>query len=86
MTLQDLADSQDELFCMLAEQADQIEALHALVKTRDATMLVMAKHVERLSREKEYLLLHLGLTELVRRANATQPTDTAPSTPAPASP
>jgi hypothetical protein len=38
-----------------------------MLAERDKVNLVMAKHVERLAREKEVLLMHLGLQYLQSR-------------------
>ena len=68
-TIEDLADSLDELFAQLAEQADRLEVLHETFITRDRILKQMLRHVERLVAEKEFLLKHIGLTELIKQAN-----------------
>ena len=66
-TLEELADSLDELFMEVAEIREQNEAMGQMLAERDKVNLLMAKHVERLTREKEVLLMHLGLQYLQGR-------------------
>lgn len=63
-SLEELADSLDELFLEIADIREQNEALGQMLAERDKMNLVMVKHVERLTREKEVLLMHLGLQYL----------------------
>jgi translation initiation factor 6 (eIF-6) len=60
----ELATSLDELFLDVADLRDKVEALGNMVAQRDKMNLLLAKHVERLMREKEVLLMHLGLEHL----------------------
>lgn len=60
----ELATSLDELFLDVAELRDEVEALGNMIAQRDKMNLLLAKHVERLMREKEVLLMHLGLEHL----------------------
>lgn len=67
LTLEELADSLDQLFFEIADIKEQNEALGNMLADRDKMNLVMVKHVERLTREKEVLLMHLGLQYLQSR-------------------
>lgn len=58
----------------LGEQATLLEALGQLVHQRDTMNLLLAKHVERLVREKEVLLQYLG----VRWIEEHKPAEEAP--------
>ena len=64
LSLEELANSLDELFMEVADIREQNEAMGQMLAERDKMTLVMAKHVERLTREKEVLLMHLGLQYL----------------------
>lgn len=64
VTLEELATSLDELFMEMADLKVQNESLATLIQSRDKMNLLLAKHVERLAREKEVLLMHLGLKAL----------------------
>ena len=64
VTLEELATSLDELFMEMADLKVQNESLATLIQNRDKMNLLLAKHVERLAREKEVLLMHLGLKAL----------------------
>ena len=64
LSLEELANSLDELFMEVADIREQNEAMGQMLAERDKMNLVMAKHVERLTREKEVLLMHLGLQYL----------------------
>lgn len=64
LTLEELADSLDQLFFEIADIREQNEALGHMMAERDKMNVLMAKHVERLTREKEVLLMHLGLQYL----------------------
>ena len=48
----------------MADLKVQNESLATLIQSRDKMNLLLAKHVERLAREKEVLLMHLGLKAL----------------------
>ena len=61
LTLEELANSLDELFMEIADIREQNEALGQMLAERDKMNLLMTKHVERLTREKEVLLMHLGI-------------------------
>ena len=77
--LDELLASQEELFMQLADQATLLEALGQLVRKRDTMTLLLAKHVERLVREKEVLLQHLGIKYLQSTPAVAGTFDTAPS-------
>ncbi|CAB4124326.1 hypothetical protein UFOVP49_164 [uncultured Caudovirales phage] len=62
--MEELATSLDELFMEMADLKVQNESLATLIQSRDKMNLLLAKHVERLAREKEVLLMHLGLKAL----------------------
>lgn len=64
LTLEELAESMDQLFFEIAEAKEQIESMGKMLAERDKMNLLMVKHVERLTREKEVLLMHLGLQYL----------------------
>lgn len=64
VTMEELATSLDELFMEMADLKVQNESLATLIQSRDKMNLLLAKHVERLAREKEVLLMHLGLKAL----------------------
>ena len=64
LTLEELAESLDQLFFEIADIKEQNEALANMISERDKMNLLMAKHVERLTREKEVLLMHLGMQYL----------------------
>jgi len=64
LSLEELANSLDELFMEVADIREQNEAMGQMLAERDKMNLVMAKHVERLTREKEVILMHLGLQYL----------------------
>ena len=63
-TLEELANSLDELFMDLADLKEQNEAIGDMIAKRDSMNLLMVKHVEKIAREKEVLLMHLGLDSL----------------------
>lgn len=69
--IEELADSLDELYMMLAEQKEMIEALQNQLSERDKMNVLMVKHVQRLVEEKEFLLKHIGMLSL---AKAEKPT------------
>jgi hypothetical protein len=64
LSLEELANSLDELFMEVADIREQNEAMGQMLAERDKMNLLMSKHVERLTREKEVLLMHLGLQYL----------------------
>lgn len=64
--IEDLYGSLDEMYMMLAEQADMIESLHEKMRERDKMNLLMVKHVERLVQEKDFLLKHIGMLDLMK--------------------
>jgi hypothetical protein len=64
LSLEELANSLDELFMEIADIREQNEAMGQMLAKRDEMNLLMSKHVERLTREKEVLLMHLGLQYL----------------------
>jgi hypothetical protein len=64
LTLEELANSMDELFMEMAELKEQNEALAKMLRERDKMNLLMVKHVERLTQEKTFLLMHLGMKYL----------------------
>lgn len=64
LSLEELANSLDELFMEIADIREQNEAMGQMLAKRDEMNQLMAKHVERLTREKEVLLMHLGLQYL----------------------
>lgn len=60
MSLSELNDSIEELWSMLADQADELEAMQEQMKKRDLVNAQMLKHIERLVADKEFLLKALG--------------------------
>jgi len=64
LSLEELANSLDELFMEVADIREQNKAMGQMLAERDKMNLLMTKHVERLTREKEVLLMHLGLQYL----------------------
>lgn len=64
LSLEELAESLDQMFFEIADLKDQIESMGKMLADRDKINLLMVKHVERLTREKEVLLMHLGLKYL----------------------
>lgn len=67
--IEEFASSLDEMFMMLAEQADMIEVLKKQMEERDKMNLLMVKHVERLVSEKDFLMRCVGLISSVKAAN-----------------
>lgn len=67
MTLAELAESLDQLWADIADVKTQNEALAQMMRNRDAMNLLMTQHVQRLVREKEVLLIHMGLRALSDR-------------------
>lgn len=67
--VEELASSLDEIWSEVADLRADVIALYNLVKNRDSLNLVLAKDVERLVREKEIMLMHLGLQHLEERVN-----------------
>jgi hypothetical protein len=70
-TIEALADSLDEMFLDLAELKEQNEVLFNMITERDKMNLLMVKHVESLVREKEVLLMHMGLSSLQKKVVET---------------
>jgi hypothetical protein len=66
ITNDDLADSLDELWSMLADLQAQVQALGQQLGARDRMNLLMVQHVQRLTREKQALMVHLGYKYLER--------------------
>lgn len=64
LSLEELADSLDQMFFEVADLKEQIESMGKMLAERDKMNLLMVKHVERLTKEKEVLLMHLGLKYL----------------------
>ena len=60
----------EELWLQQAELLDGMEAIHEQLRQRDKINLLLTRHVERLVREKETLLMHVGLTALTKSLNA----------------
>jgi hypothetical protein len=93
ISVEELAQSLDDLFLEVAEIKDHTEAIGRMLakskvsssieklqddvaelkkqmEDRDRLNLLMTKHVERLTREKEFLLMHLGFESLKNKAEA----------------
>lgn len=68
-TAQELASSLDELFTNVAEVSDMLEILHEKITARDRVILTLARHTERLLREKEELMSYVKIKALVDLAN-----------------
>jgi dynactin complex subunit len=64
LTLEELAESLDQMFFEIADLREQVESMGNMLAERDKTNLLMVKHVERLTREKEVLLMHMGLNSM----------------------
>ena len=78
VTVEELAESLDQLFLDIADVKGDTESIGfivadlkkknedmaAILEERDRMNLLMVKHVEKLSREKEFLLMHLGLENI----------------------
>ena len=69
--IEELNNSLDEIFCMIAEQGDMMHVLHRRAKKEDTLnpilqkhVIQLAKHIERLIREKEILLKHIGMNSV----------------------
>lgn len=60
MKTDEIEESLEELWTMLAEQADGLELIHKELKKRDAMNIIMVKHIERLVRDRDFLLKALG--------------------------
>jgi len=65
MKLEELADSLDEQWSMLADMQAEIEALRIAIAKKDATLMQMLKHCERLVRDKEDMMRAIGIYNLV---------------------
>lgn len=73
--MSDLDELAEDIWMMVAEVNERIEAIAEMIKRRDQVALGLAKQLEREVRRNEDLMRALGISELVRQANREKGTD-----------